>query len=68
MKDYIVLTFSQDCDVELVSDAVTSLSSIFPDKAIIGMPKMIDLKTYSKEELINLLEFYIDYMKGLIND
>ena len=69
MKDYIVLTFSQDCDVKLVSDGIKSLSKIFPDKTtIIGLPEMIDLKTYSKEELINLLEFYIDYMKGLIND
>ena len=68
MEDYIVLTFSKKCDAETASDIVKTLSTCFPDKKIIGVSSVVDLKMYSKEELINLLEFYIDYMKGLINE
>ena len=67
MKDYFVLTFSKDCDLLSVSNAVKMLQDAFPDKGIIGLPETINFKDYSKEELINLLEFYSDYMKGLID-
>lgn len=68
MKDYFILTFSENCDAKTASDAVKMLSKNFPEKNIIALPEVINLKQYSKEELINLLNFYIDYMKGLIND
>lgn len=68
MKDYFVLTFSQDCDVESAHDAIITLQKAFPDKYIIGLPETIGLKNCSKEELINLLEFYSDYMKELLNE
>lgn len=67
MKDYFVLTFSEGCDLESVSKAVKMLKKQFPDKAIIGLPETINFRDYSKKELIKLLEFYIDYMKGLID-
>jgi hypothetical protein len=67
MKDYFVLTFSKDCDVLSVSNAVKTLQDAFPDKNIIGLPEMINFRDYTKEELINLLKFYSDYMKGLID-
>jgi len=68
MKDYFVLTFSQNCDLESVHEAVITLQKAFPDKYIIGLPETIGLKDWSKEELINLLEFYSDYIKELLNE
>lgn len=67
MKDYFVLTFSKNCNIESVSDAIKILQNAFPDKAIIGLPETIHFQDYTKEELIKQLEFYTDYMKGLIN-
>jgi len=68
MKDYFVLTFSQDCDLESAHEAVITLQKAFPDKYIIGLPETIGLKNCSKKELINLLDFYSDYMKELLNE
>jgi hypothetical protein len=68
MKDYIVLTFSKDCDLESVKDTVDTLQNAFPDKSIIGLPETINFQDYSKEELIELLKFYSNYMEKLINE
>ena len=68
MEDYFVLTFSKNCDIESVSDAVKILQNAFPNKSIIGLPETIRFQDYSKEELINLLKFYSDYMEKLINE
>ena len=67
MKDYFVLTFSKNCTIEDASNAVKTLQNAFPDKSVIGLPETINFKDYTKKELINLLEFYSDYMKGLID-
>ena len=67
MKDYFVLTFSRDCDALSVSNTVKTLQDAFPDKNIIALPETINFQDYTKEELINLLKFYSDYMKGLID-
>lgn len=67
MKDYFVLTFSQDCDLESVRNAVVTLQKAFPDKYVIGLPEIIKFQDYTKEELINLLKIYSEYMKGLID-
>lgn len=66
MKDYFVLTYSENCDLVSVSNAVKVLQNAFPDKGIIALPETINLKDYTKKELINLLESLSDYMKGLI--
>ena len=68
MKDYFVLTYSKDCDVESALNAVKTLQNVFPDKYIIGLPEIMNLKNYTQEELINFLESYSDYMKGLLNE
>ena len=68
MKDYFVLTYSKNCDLESVKDAVDTLQHAFPDKSIIGLPETINFQDYSKEELIRLLKFYSDYMEKLINE
>ena len=68
MKDYFVLTFSKNCDIESVSNAGKILHDTFPDKSIIVLPETINFQEYNKEELINLLKFYSNYMEGLINE
>jgi len=69
MKDYFVLTFSKNIDDILeVSNAVKILQDAFPDKSIIALPETINFQDYSKEELIELLKFYSDYMEKLINE
>lgn len=68
MKDYFVLTFSKNCDVESVKDAVDVLRNAFPDKTIIGLPETIKFQDYSKEELIELLKFYSHCMEKIINE
>ena len=68
MEDYFVLTFSKNCDIESVSNAVKILQDAFPDKSIIALPETINFQDYSKKELINLLEKYSKYMEKLINE
>ena len=68
MKDCFVLTFSKDCDIESVADAVKMLQKTFPDRIVIGLPEIIHFQDYDKKELINLLKFCSDYMEKLINE
>lgn len=67
-KEYFILTFSENIDVETASEAIKTLGKTFPDKTIIGMPEGINIKNYTKEQLIKLLDFYINYLKGLIDE
>lgn len=68
MKDFFVLTFSENCDLNSAHEAVITLQEAFPDKSIIGLPETINFRDYTKEDLINLLKFYSDYMEKLINE
>lgn len=68
MEDYFVLTFSKNCDVESVSNAVKILQDAFSDKSIIALPETINFQEYNKKELINLLKFYSNYLEKLINE
>ncbi len=68
MKDYFVLTYSQNGDLESVHDAVITLQKTFPDKYVIALPETITFQDYSKEELIYLLKKCSDYMEKLINE
>lgn len=69
MKDYFVLTFSKNIDdlVDVVN-AVKTLQDAFPDKSIIALPETINFQEYTKEELIEHLNYYIKYMEKLINE
>lgn len=67
MKDYFVLTYTKNCDIESAFDAVKTLQDAFPDKYVIALPETIRFQDYTKEELITLLEFCSNYMKGLID-
>ena len=69
MKNCFVLTYSKDCPLDEVSDAAESLKRNFPDKDIIVLPELMNLKEYTKDELLDLLNFYInEYMIGAINE
>lgn len=69
MKDYFVLTFSKNIDeYEHVINAVEILQKAFPDKTIIALPETIIFQAYTKEELIEHLNYCIKYMEKLINE
>ncbi len=69
MEDYFVLTFSKNIDDILeVSNAVKVLQDAFPDKSIIALPETINFQDYTKEELIERLKYYINYMEKIINE
>ena len=68
MKDYFILSYSKNCDLESVKNAADTLQYAFPDKGIIVLPETINFQEYSKEELIELLKKYSKYMEKLINE
>ena len=68
-KDFFVLTYSADInDITIAFDAGKNIKEAFPDKEVIVMPDVITLKRYDKKALIELLNFYIIYVKGLTNE
>lgn len=68
MKDYFVLTFSQNCDLESAHEAVITLQKAFPDKYIIGLPETINFRDYTKEELEEFLVKYYEIIKKFLNE
>lgn len=69
MKNCFVLTYSKDCPLDEVYKAAQALKRNFPNKDIIVLPELMNLKEYTKDELLNLLNFYIhEYMIGAINE
>jgi len=60
MKNYFVLTYSKDCSLDEVYEAAQDLKRNFPNKDIIVLPELINLREYTKDELVNLLKFYIN--------
>ena len=69
MKNYFVLTYSRDTDdITIPFETGKKLKEVFPDKEIIVIPDVLTLKEYDKKDLIELLNFYITYLKGLSNE
>lgn len=68
MKDYFVLTFSQNCDLKSAHEAVITLQKAFPDKYIIGLPETINFRDYTKEELEKFLVKYYEIIKKFLNE
>lgn len=68
MKDYFVLTFSQNCDLESTHEAIITLQKAFPDKQIIGLPETINFRDYTKEELEEFLVKYYEIIKKFLNE
>lgn len=45
------------------------IEQILPEKSFLMMlPELVSLKCYNKEELIELLKIYTNYLEGLINE
>ena len=71
MKDCFVLYYNQDSvSVNEIYDVFKRLEKVncMEGKTLIVLPDVVCLKNYSKEELIELLKFYSDYMEKLINE
>ena len=69
-KDYFVLNYpAYEYDVETITWIFNYLKKIIPEESsLIALPEMITLKKYSKEELIENLKIYSNYMESLINE
>ena len=66
MKNYFVLTYSKDCPLDEVYETAQSLEKNFPNKNIIVLPELMNLKEYTKDELLNLLNCIHEYIIGVI--
>ena len=67
MKNYFVLTYSRDSDLETVYEAAQMLKNRFSDKQIIILPDFLNLKDYTKEDLKILLTYINKYIREEID-
>ena len=67
MKNYFVLTYSRDSDLETVYEAAQMLKNRFSDKQIIILPDFLNLKDYTKEDLKILLTWINKYIREEID-
>lgn len=71
MKDCFVLYYDQDSvSVEEVYDIFKRLQDIpsMKGKTLIVLPKTVNLCSYTKDELKQLLEYYKKYIEELLNE
>ena len=68
MENYIVLHYSKDVDLDTVHNLFKNLREVYPQKACIALPNFTQLKSYSKEELIELKDKYLKKIEELINE
>jgi hypothetical protein len=64
MKNYFVLTYSKECDLETVQDAVDMLKEKFGISTI-ALPEMLCLQNYTKKDLMEMLKIYSDHLSEL---
>ena len=52
-----------------MKDIFQQIEQILPkESSLLMLPELVSLKRYDKEELIELLKFYTNYLEGLINE
>ena len=70
MKNFFVMNFpGQEYDIETMKDIFQQIEQILPkESSLLMLPELVSLKRYDKEELIELLKFYTNYLEGLINE
>ena len=70
MKNFFVMNFpGQEYDIETMKDIFQQIEQILPKKSsLLMLPELVSLKSYNKEELIELLKIYTNYLEGLINE
>ena len=70
MNDFFVMNFpAWKYDVKTMQDIFQQIKQILPEKSsLLMLPELVSLKCYDKEELIELLKIYTNYLEGLINE
>ncbi len=70
MNDFFVMNFpAWKYDIETMQDIFQQIEQILPEESsLLMLPELVSLKRYDKEELIELLKFYTNYLEGLINE
>ena len=70
MKNFFVMNFpGQEYDIETMKDIFQQIEQILPkESSLLMLPELVSLKSYNKEELIELLKIYTNYLEGLINE
>lgn len=70
MKNFFVMNFpGWEYDIETMKDIFQQIEQILPkESSLLMLPELVSLKSYNKEELIELLKIYTNYLEGLINE
>lgn len=68
MKDYFVLTYSKESELEEVQKIFNTIADIYPNKQIIAIPDSMTFRNYDKESLLELLNLLKEQMERLINE
>ncbi len=70
MNDFFVINFpAYEYDMETMQKISQQIKQILPkESSLLMLPELVSLKSYNKEELIELLKIYTNYLKGLINE
>lgn len=70
MNDFFVINFpAYEYDMETMQKISQQIKQILPkESSLLMLPELVSLKKYNKEELIELLKIYTNYLEGLINE
>ena len=69
MKDYFVLTYSEELDdPEEVENFLSAIAGMYLNKRLIAIPDSMTFRNYNKEELLELLNFLKEQVERLINE
>ena len=70
MNNFFVMNFpGWEYDIETIQDIFKQIEQILPEESsLLMLPELVSLKRYDKEELIELLKIYTNYLEGLINE
>lgn len=70
MNDFFIINFpAYEYDMETMQKISQQIKQILPkESSLLMLPELVSLKKYNKEELIELLKIYTNYLKGLINE
>lgn len=70
MNDFFIINFpAYEYDMETLQKIFQQIKQILPkESSLFMLPELVSLKKYNKEELIELLKIYTNYLEGLINE
>lgn len=70
MNNFFVINYpAWEYDMDILQDIFHQIEQILPEgSSLLLLPELVSLKSYDKEELIELLKIYTNYLEGLINE